>query len=39
MNAMLVRDNRARVEREEFTPSAPAASIANNIPIPKLIII
>ena len=39
MNAMLVRDKRARVEREEFGPSAPAANIANMIPITKLIII
>jgi|TARA_X000000950_G_scaffold99061_2_gene125293 hypothetical protein len=39
MKAILVRDKRARVEREEFGPSNPEASIAIIIPIPKLIII
>ena len=35
MKAILVRAKRERVEREEFTPSNPQASIANIIPIPK----
>jgi hypothetical protein len=39
MKAILVRDKRTRERREEFGPSNPEASIANIIPIPKLIII
>ena len=39
MKATLARDVQISVEREESAPSIPLANIANNIPIPKLIII